>query len=100
MWSPATGAIALPVEDPSAQPVDNYLAVFSVSSSGELARLGTISQPAAPSGSEVGLYSSPEIERALVVGDTLFSVSEQGTMANDLTSLSQVAWLPFTGAAQ
>lgn len=37
------------------------------------------------------------IERALVVGPDLWSVSEQGIMANDMTTWTRDAWLPFSG---
>ncbi len=34
--------------------------------------------------------------RALVVGDELWTVSEAGMLVNDIDTLAQVAWLPFT----
>jgi hypothetical protein len=34
--------------------------------------------------------------RAMVIGNELWTVSEAGAMANDLDSLSQRAWVPFT----
>jgi Beta propeller domain len=34
--------------------------------------------------------------RALVVGDELWTVSQAGMLVNDIDSLKQVAWLPFT----
>jgi uncharacterized secreted protein with C-terminal beta-propeller domain len=35
-------------------------------------------------------------QRALVIGDTLWTVSMQGLQANDLTTLARTAWLPNT----
>ena len=35
------------------------------------------------------------IERAVVVGDTIYTVSESGIMANSLSSFARVAWLPY-----
>jgi hypothetical protein len=35
-------------------------------------------------------------QRALVIGDTLWTVSMQGLQANDLTTLERTAWLPNT----
>jgi hypothetical protein len=34
--------------------------------------------------------------RALVIGDELWTVSEAGMLVNDLNSLAQLAWLPFS----
>lgn len=34
--------------------------------------------------------------RAMVIGDELWTVSEGGAMVNDLDSLSQLSWIPFT----
>jgi hypothetical protein len=51
---------------------------------------------------EVGFLSQPSnngyppsIERSLVIGQTLWTVSYAGLMATDLTTLARVAWVPF-----
>jgi hypothetical protein len=36
-----------------------------------------------------------QIRRSLVIGDTLFTVSEAGLMASDLDTLEEMAWLAF-----
>ena len=42
-------------------------------------------------------YGGPMVpRRAMVIGNELWTVSEAGMMVNDLDSLSQLAWLPFT----
>lgn len=51
-------------------------------------RTGFISQP------QSDPYTSP-IERSLVIGQTLWTVSAAGLQASDLTTLQQQAWLPF-----
>jgi hypothetical protein len=53
-----------------------------------IVRTGFISQP------EADPYTSP-IERSLVIGQTLWTVSAAGLLASDLTSLREQAWLPF-----
>jgi len=53
-----------------------------------IVRTGFISQP------ESDPYTSP-IERSLVIGQTLWTVSAAGLLASDLTSLREQAWLPF-----
>jgi uncharacterized secreted protein with C-terminal beta-propeller domain len=40
-------------------------------------------------------FPSSGIERAVVVGNTLYTVSESGIMANDLNGFAEVAWLPY-----
>jgi uncharacterized secreted protein with C-terminal beta-propeller domain len=40
---------------------------------------------------------TPQIERSVVVGDHLITVSHGGVMVNDLGSLAQRSWTPFAG---
>jgi uncharacterized secreted protein with C-terminal beta-propeller domain len=42
------------------------------------------------------LAPSPEVERALVVGDMLYTVSESGILASDLSTLAPASWLPWS----
>lgn len=61
-----------------------------------ISELGFITQPAA--GSDIYGYSGaghPSIERSLVIGSDLWTVSAEGAMASDLNTLHQVAWIPF-----
>jgi hypothetical protein len=64
--------------------------VLRISDSG-ITEAAYLSQP--ESGSA---YGSAQIERSLVIGQTLWTVSATGAMANDLTTLRQMAWIPFT----
>jgi hypothetical protein len=41
-------------------------------------------------------YDGSPIERSLVIGQTLWTVSPGGVLASDLTTLSRQAWLPFS----
>ncbi|HMK98069.1 MAG TPA: beta-propeller domain-containing protein [Acidimicrobiales bacterium] len=99
MWWAAGGLLVLPADDYASQPSSSYAAVFSVSAAGNLSRLATLRQPTSASISGPTLpqssYGSPEIERALVEASFLLTVSQEGVMANDVTSLAEVAWLPF-----
>jgi hypothetical protein len=54
---------------------------------------GFLSQP--DPGNSGNAYWSVQIERSLVIGQTLWTVSDAGAMANDLTTLRQLAWIPF-----
>lgn len=56
-----------------------------------IAKAGFIRQPRS------GAYLS-SIERSLVIGQTLWTISSGGVLASDLTTLRQQAWLPFPGA--
>ena len=55
---------------------------------------GFITQPAA--GSADTAYGYPSIERSLVIGQALWTLSDAGLMASSLTTLRQQAWIPFT----
>jgi hypothetical protein len=41
-----------------------------------------------------------QIRRALVVGDTLYTVSERGLLASDVATLAERSWMPFPGSGQ
>lgn len=96
------GAAAVP---PSATSFFDGAIAFRVTDS-NLSEAGRLTQPpaAAPS-PPVGPYgaepmpvvvgAASEIERSLVVGSMLYTVSETGIMASDLTSFQQVAWLAY-----
>ena len=96
----------------------NGAVALSVSSTGvtEAARLSQPTPATAPSSSATGgppsaggmaggveaepsiapYFPNSGIERAVVVGSTLYTVSDSGIMANDLTGFAQVAWLPYS----
>jgi Beta propeller domain len=55
---------------------------------------GFISQPAW--GNAGPGYGYPPVERSLVIGQALWTLSDAGLMASSLTTLKQQAWIPFT----
>lgn len=76
--------------------------VLRISDSG-ISELGFITQPAPAysnhaynQGGYGYSYGSTPIERSLVIGSNLWTVSGSGAMASDLNTLRQVAWIPFT----
>jgi uncharacterized secreted protein with C-terminal beta-propeller domain len=93
LWWPAADLLVLPVDDYSGAAASSSAGVWSVGSSGTLRRVGALSQP----GSSPQGY--PEIERAVVVGGDIYTLSEQGVMVSDMSSLSRVAWLAYHNAS-
>ena len=55
-----------------------------------LTRAGFISPPQSSG------YDGSSIERSLVIGQTLWTISPGGVLASDLTTLRQQTWLPFS----
>jgi hypothetical protein len=120
-WAP-TGTLVLPVTQwqpepvpvdgsgPVASPTDGFSgAVVWKLSGSTLAEAGRISQPQPLStppdptpGASFGTAvvdpvapMAPEIERALVGGAKLFTVSEGGVLQSDLSTLAQGAWMAY-----
>jgi uncharacterized secreted protein with C-terminal beta-propeller domain len=91
LWWPSSSLLALAVSDNTGAGTFSGADVWSISSSGTLTKVGVISQP-----SSAGTRPEPPaIERVAVVGADIYTISQQGVMASDATSLAEVAWLPF-----
>jgi hypothetical protein len=57
---------------------------------------GFITQPdTATAAGYPGYPGYPPIERSLIIGHTLWTISTAGAMATDLTTLRQQGWVPF-----
>jgi uncharacterized secreted protein with C-terminal beta-propeller domain len=89
LWWPAADLLVLPVDDYSSNGASSSAGVWTVGSSGTLRQVGALSQPVS---SQEGY---PEIERSVVVGGDIYTLSEQGVMVSDMSSLSRVAWLAY-----
>jgi hypothetical protein len=123
LWWPGRGLAIIPVQQYAADQSFTGDIVLRVNPDGSLTEVGRISQPApprlqpgpvqpepaqsgaassaaAPAPPAGGTMMAPNydtgIERALIVGDLIYTVSDGGVMASDIDSLDQVAWLPFT----
>jgi hypothetical protein len=66
--------------------------VLRIDDSG-ITETGLVSQP--DTGHASGLAWFPPIERSLIIGQTLWTISNAGAMASDLTTLRQLAWIHF-----
>ena len=121
LWWPGRGLAIIPIQEYSNG--DNFTGdvVLRVNPDGSLSEVGRISQPAppqpqsqpgqpqpaqsraaasaaspaAPLNGTMAPYYGTGIERALIVGDLIYTVSDAGVMASDIDSLGPVAWLPF-----
>ncbi|HEX5266511.1 MAG TPA: beta-propeller domain-containing protein, partial [Acidimicrobiales bacterium] len=122
LWWPGRGLAIIPVQQYAAGQSFTGDIVLRVNPDGSLTEVGRISQPAPPpraepsrpepaqSGAAAASAAAPApaaggtmmapnygtgIERALIVGDLIYTVSDGGVMASDIDSLDQVAWMPF-----
>ena len=68
--------------------------VLRIDDSG-ITETGFITQP--DTANADGYPGYPPIERSLIIGQTLWTISTAGAMASDLTTLRQQGWVPFAG---
>ena len=94
LWWPAADLLVLPVDDYSSNGAEQFGWCVDRRLLGHAAPGRALSQPVS---SQQGGY--PEIERAVVVGGDIYTLSEQGVMVSDMTSLSRVAWLAYQNAS-
>jgi len=73
-----------------APPPDGSGALVLRIDSGTITQAGFIRQPVSSGG-----YGDPAIERSLVIGNILWTVSSAGLLASDLSTLRQQSWIPF-----
>jgi Beta propeller domain len=66
--------------------------VLRIADSG-ITETGLVSQPKI--GNAHGLAWFSPMERSLIIGQTLWTLSNAGVMASDLTTLQQLTWIPF-----
>jgi hypothetical protein len=116
LYWPATRLLVIPVQLPSSvypQPVPpgspvqgstvqtspvyspaSEAVVLHVADQG-FTELGTITHPVTPS-----YPGGPQIRRSLIIGSALWTLSDAGLKANDSTTLTPLAWVPFSTGAQ
>jgi hypothetical protein len=68
--------------------------VLRIDDSG-ITETGFITQP--DTANPTGYPGYSPIERSLIIGQTLWTISAAGAMASDLTTLGQQGWVPFAG---
>jgi hypothetical protein len=89
LWWPASGLLVLPVDNYSTGENTSSADVWSIGAAGALHQVGSLTQP----GSSQSGY--PQIERAVVVGGDIYTLSENGVMVSTMSSLVPVAWLAY-----
>jgi uncharacterized secreted protein with C-terminal beta-propeller domain len=87
LWWPADRLVIVPMS--SVDSPGQQMVVYHVDTAGQLRREGAVTPP--DSSNDFG----GGVERAIVIGGLLYTVTDQGLLANDLHSLAQVRWLPF-----
>jgi hypothetical protein len=68
--------------------------VLRIGDSG-ITETGFITQP--DTANTTGYPGYSPIERSLIIGQTLWTISAAGAMASDLTTLRQQGWVSFAG---
>jgi uncharacterized secreted protein with C-terminal beta-propeller domain len=94
LWWPATRLLVVPVTvwDPRQSGQQNAAMALRVTDNG-LERIAMIQQPG-NNHPKAGQERFPAIDRTLVIGDVLWTLSSAGLQASNLSSLDRVGWLP------
>jgi hypothetical protein len=94
LWWPATKLLVVPmnVHDPRQGGQQNAGLALRVTDTG-LERIAMIQQPV-NNHPRAGQERFPSIKRTLVIGDLLWTVSDEGLQASNLSTLDRVSWLP------
>src|SRR5262245_12354211 len=88
LWWDQTRTLVIPVQLPAEQGAFSGAAAFTVGTSA-IAPLGRIADPPG---------SGAAVERAMVAGQSLYTVSDAGVHAARLADLAGLAWAPFAPA--
>ena len=93
LYWPATRLLVVPMTtySPNDAVQPNGAMAMRVTDDG-IEQIGTLRQPA---GDGVQRGYAPGIRRSLVIGDTLWTLSEFGLQASDLSTLDQTGWVPM-----
>jgi hypothetical protein len=79
--APRSGALVLRIDD------------SGITETGFITQPDTANTPGYP-----GYPGYSPIERSLIIGQTLWTISTAGALASDLTTLRPQGWVPFAGA--
>ncbi len=101
LWWAPKGISVLPMQrwswDERTGKEDNFAGAVVLSVDPQrIERLGLVEHPKAGGEECPDCWWAVPITRSLVIGDTLYTVSEAGVLATDIDSLDEVAWVPFS----
>ncbi|MDP9093058.1 MAG: beta-propeller domain-containing protein [Actinomycetota bacterium] len=91
LFWPATNMVIVPIETWTSSADAGKALVLRVQASG-LAVLGLIGHP----GNSQNYQPYPGIERTMVIGDSIWTLSPAGLLASELMTLQDRAWIPFS----
>ncbi|RBQ16592.1 hypothetical protein DP939_29585 [Spongiactinospora rosea] len=93
LYWPKTGLAVLPLVSQQSDGGSDAL-VLNISREG-IRETGKVAHPRGKAGGKVFAPVDGSIRRALVIGDTLWTVSAAGLAAHDATTLTDQGWIPF-----
>ncbi|MFD1931404.1 MULTISPECIES: beta-propeller domain-containing protein [Nonomuraea] len=91
LYWPKTGTAVIPVSSYRNGESESGAMVLKITDSG-VSEAGTIKHPRVK---EENYTYEPNIQRSLVIGDSLWTVSPSGIKVNDLNTLDEQAWIPL-----
>ncbi|MFE3447634.1 beta-propeller domain-containing protein [Nonomuraea sp. NPDC059194] len=92
LYWPKTGTAVIPVSSYKNGESESGAMVLKITDSG-VSEAGTIKHPRVK---ERDYTYEPNIQRSVVIGDSLWTVSPSGIKVNDLNTLDEQAWIPLT----
>ncbi|MEV2266657.1 beta-propeller domain-containing protein [Nonomuraea africana] len=92
LYWPKTGSAVIPVSSYREGQPDSGAMVLKISDT-EVTKVGTITHPKIKEGDH---SYQPGIQRSLVIGDSLWTVSQAGIKVNDLNTLDEQSWIPLS----
>jgi hypothetical protein len=98
LYWPASGLAVLPLSSWGAESEEYQSAAMVLKvGDGAITKAGVITHPSAQRRRGQG-PADPAIRRCLIIGDTLWTVSDTGLKASDAKTLAGQGWIPFTAA--
>jgi uncharacterized secreted protein with C-terminal beta-propeller domain len=95
LWWPATNLAVLPIYLYNSQGSQTFVGAVGVNADrNSLSELGRIKHPAQQQ--QNNPPTTPVIERSVVIGSTLFTMSQQGLLPSDLSTLTDKTFVPFS----
>jgi uncharacterized secreted protein with C-terminal beta-propeller domain len=93
LWWPDSKLAVLPAYLYNSRGAATFVgAVGLTASADQLSEVGRVQQPAQQQNNPA---TRPPIERSIVIGTTLFTLSQKGLLASDLNTLADRTWVPF-----